>query len=203
MPVYTKLNYSAYGYPPPELKIPVVGLGCAPNKLLFCDQNYNDFQMMQSKCICHPMYAFYSNKTDECLPMAGVPCRFNQSADGFAKLFTSKDCAPNMECISLEVINARKTEDKDRWQRFEKSFAGFGMSPIARDYMVSIATHGCVCKRDASGQDLYIETPFNECLTASTQDSLHNNALYLKGGEFLTVVSTTLCILLFSNIKIY
>ncbi len=157
--------------------IPIVARGCAPQHYLICNQEYNFDQMMESTCICHPLYAvenknFTNNFTweSQCLPMAGVPCSFDrdQRTEFGRLLFAKVQCAPNMNCTSLKEINKHKRQNKSNWELFEKTFAGFGMSPIARDYMVSRATGMCVCEKvkDVHGNmvEKYIQTPFNECL---------------------------------------
>ncbi len=162
--------------------MPIVALGCAPYHYLMCNQEYNLDQMMESTCICHPLYAVENkNYTDnandtskpkelQCLPMAGVPCKFNvDTTTSFGRLlFAEVQCAPNMMCKNLTAINRENMENKSNWELFEKTFAGFGMSPIARDYMVSRAMGMCVCnkEKDVHGNmiEKFIQTPFNECL---------------------------------------
>lgn len=149
------------------MDIPIVGLGCAPHHFLTCDQDYNSDQIMNSTCICHPLYSVENNDTKspiQCLPMAGVPCWFNITDDFGGILFEKTGCAPRMECKTLQEVNAERRQKKTKWELFEKSFAGFGMSPIARDYMVSRAMGMCVCNKDTHGKHEYIQTPFNECL---------------------------------------
>lgn len=162
-----------------EYSIPIVALGCAPYHYLMCNQEYNFNQMMESTCICHPLYAV-ENKNytaikpsgnrkmsqSQCLPMAGVPCRFNIENTEFGKLlFDYVPCAPNMVCQNLTEINLENNQNKSKWELFEKTFTGFGMSPIARDYLVSRATAMCVCaKGQPNSVEIFIQTPFNECL---------------------------------------
>lgn len=159
-------------------KIPIVALGCAPYHYLMCNQEYNYDQIMESTCICHPLYSVENNDTyngmigmePQCLPMAGVPCEFDKSeGTDFSELLLHEvKCAPNMVCKKIKDINHERKQNKSVWELFEHSFTGFGMSPIARDYMVSKAIGMCVCNKteDAHGKmvEKYIQTPFNECL---------------------------------------
>lgn len=145
-----------------SVKVPVVGLGCAPHKFLFCSQEYTEDQLLNSTCICHPLYSQASevtlatsgiyNKNNACFPKAGVPCKFNTTND-FGDLLPkiALTCGANMKCEDI-------SDTSNNWKLFEKGFAGFGMSPIARDYLVSRATGYCKCNGG------FIQTPLNACV---------------------------------------
>ncbi|CAL8131414.1 unnamed protein product [Orchesella dallaii] len=178
----------------PSVNVSVVALGCTPYNFHFCDQEYAADQLMDSKCICHPQYSIpnanYSKKLKDnpltnptCFPTAGVPCGFDNTGDDFSKLLPTRfTCAPNMVCNNL-------TEDqlKFRWNTFRRSFTGFGMSPIARDYMVSKATHICEC----NDTDRTIQTVMNQCVTRDAGMTLLSNSILGFASYILILLLTT------------
>lgn len=161
-----------------KFKVLKVALSCNPFELTYCRTEYDDSLTIKSRCDCNYLYSVKEKTASgsfKCIAKAGVPCIFNQDpsiTDPFLTLPTSTDCHSSLICRNASKEQQRKT--------YQKAFHGFGITPIAYEYMIENAAGYCDC-----GSPSHTINELNECVERSNaivwHTQRHKVTLYFIG----------------------